>query len=115
MRYLVCGSREYARLNYVKCFLDSINPDDEIIVGDARGVDTYVKKYCQNVLKKEPRVYQAAWDIHGKKAGLVRNLEMLDTLPHYVIAFWDGSSPGTKFMIDTCLRRQINLQVIFDI
>lgn len=44
---------------------------------------------------------------------MVRNIEMLDQHPDMVTAFWDGKSPGTKFMIEECIKRQINFRVYF--
>lgn len=64
------------------------------------------------------RVFEAHWrpnGVYNKRAGIQRTLEMLDALPHLVMCFWDGESPGTKFTIDTALRRKMNLQVYFQI
>lgn len=114
MRILICGSRGYKYTRRLMDFVDTLTPDTEIIVGDARGVDRIVKAYAIS-LGFDPQVFEAAWDRYGRNAGMRRNLEMLDQMPHLVIAFWDGSSPGTKMMIETALKRHINIQVVFDL
>ena len=43
--------------------------------------------------------YPADWKTHGKRAGFLRNIEMVDTADA-VIAIWDGVSRGTKHSID---------------
>ena len=115
MRFLVCGSRDYAKLEYVDAFIDSLQDNDEVIVGDARGVDRRVLDYLVANLDIQVRCFPADWKIHGNRGGLVRNLEMLDCMPHLIVVFWDGESRGSKFMIDTALKRHLNLRVIFDI
>ena len=45
------------------------------------------------------------YKIHGRYAPLKRNLEIIDNAD-FVLAFWDGKSRGTKFVIDNC--RKIN-------
>jgi len=39
------------------------------------------------------------WDLHGKSAGMIRNAEIVKQADE-VVAFWDGSSKGTKNTID---------------
>lgn len=56
--------------------------------------------------------FPARWDTYGKRAGIVRNLVMLDYQPDEVIAFWDGESPGTKHVIEEARKRQIPVTVI---
>lgn len=106
----ICGSREFRDLKFVqRSATDWRDGDNFIIVGDARGVDATVRQACPNA-----RVFAADWDKFGKRAGILRNIEMLDLKPDLVVAFWDGVSPGTKFMIDESLKRRIDLRVYFD-
>ena len=70
------------------------------ILGGARGVDKVVEKYCvkNNITHT---VFEAEWDLYGKRAGYIRNKVMADH-SNYLISFWDGESRGTKAMIDLC-------------
>jgi hypothetical protein len=66
----------------------------EIVSGGARGTDALGKKYA--IAKKlNFRELLPDWIAHGKKAGILRNSEIISTCD-YVIAFWDGKSPGTR-------------------
>lgn len=56
-------------------------------------------------------VCPAAWDAYGKRAGVIRNAQMLDKGADLVIAFWDGSSPGTKDMMARAKRAGVALEV----
>jgi len=78
--------------------------------GGARGVDRLAARYADQLghLVEE---YEADWETHGKKAGIMRNLAMLDQRPDLVIAFWDGESRGTKHTIDEASRREIPVEV----
>ncbi len=62
------------------------------------GADYLGEKYSKEVLGQEPIVYKANWNAYGKRAGMLRNEEMASASDG-LIAFWDGSSPGTKNMI----------------
>ena len=44
------------------------------------------------------------YEKYGKRAPLIRNLEIIDYADE-VIAFWDGESHGTKYVIDNCRNR----------
>jgi hypothetical protein len=112
---LICGSREYQHLERVRKYIRNLNKDIQIVVGDAVGVDQTAAKEALKFTDSWVKVFPADWKRYGRRAGMVRNLEMLDQRPKLVIAFWDGESPGTRFMINTALKRNINLRVFFDI
>ena len=44
-------------------------------------------------------------DVHGKKAGYLRNVDMAE-YADALVAFWDGKSKGTGHMIDIVLKRR---------
>lgn len=73
---------------------------DGIISGGARGIDTCAREYAQKsgiVLTEILPDYTR----FGRGAPLVRNKEIV-ALADEVIAFWDGKSKGTKFVIEHC-------------
>jgi hypothetical protein len=64
------------------------------VVGDARGADRIVADYATH--SSIPLlILPALWDKYGKRAGILRNMAMVD-ISHIVIGFWDGKSNGTK-------------------
>ena len=116
MKILICGGRDFSDYEFLKGVLDSNIKavretclDDslvEIVSGGAKGADTLAEKYADEH-KYSLSIFPAYWDIHGKKAGILRNEEMARYLHRSaakgeqcrVIAFWDGKSRGTSNMI----------------
>jgi hypothetical protein len=72
----------------------------EIVTGGAKGIDACAMQYAKE--RNVPlTVFMPQYEKFGKAAPLVRNREIV----HYsdrVLAFWDGKSRGTKFVIDYC-------------
>lgn len=75
---------------------------DELVVisGMARGADTHAAEWA----KRTPGVtlvpFPADWASHGRRAGPIRNRQMLrEGQPDLVVAFSQGS-PGTRDMVE---------------
>ena len=116
LRIIVAGSRNFTNYNYLKNKLDSIlnevivSYDIIIVSGTARGVDTFGEKYAEERGLAVER-YPANWDKYGKSAGYRRNVEMAKNAD-VLVAFWDGSSKGTKHMIDIAQKKGLIVRVI---
>jgi deoxycytidine triphosphate deaminase len=115
MIVVISGSRDFTDLDYFSTemdgFLLDLNSQEKVLMvsGGARGTDTLAKDYAEkNGI--EFKEFLADWDTHGKKAGILRNLEMLEVADQ-VVAFWNGKSPGTTHMIEQCLKRRIPITV----
>lgn len=69
-----------------------------VLCGMARGADTFGAEWArfQQIQVME---YPAPWEMHGKRAGPIRNEEMARDADA-LIAIWDGKSPGTRDMIN---------------
>lgn len=115
MKLLVCGSRSWNDYRALERTLDAFQTStkvDEIISGGARGADSCASIYCRR--RGIPNtVLRPDWESLGKRAGFVRNLDMLE-LADEVIAFWDGQSPGTKHTIDAAGRLGKRVTLIID-
>jgi hypothetical protein len=57
-------------------------------------------------------VFRADWKRHGKAAGILRNLHMLDLKPEMVVVLWNGESPGSRQVAEEANRRGIQTQTI---
>lgn len=115
MKVLVCGSRSWGetRDQVVKLYdrIGELPLDATIIHGNARGADRLAGDAA--LRRGNPvEVFPADWDEHGRKAGIVRNLQMLDQKPDLVIGFWDGISRGTKHTLAQAERRGIPVEII---
>jgi hypothetical protein len=96
MKVLVCGGRNYDDYNHVVKILDWL-PITLIIHGGATGADALAGKYAYEKTLSWVS-YCADWDRHGRRAGYIRNLQMLDEgKPDLVVAFPGGK--GTTMMI----------------
>jgi hypothetical protein len=83
----------------------------EIIHGAARGADQKAGIAARALGLKET-AFPADWRGQGSRAGVIRNLFMLDQEPGLVLAFWDGESRGTQHMIDEAHRRDIPVEIV---
>ena len=81
----------------------------EIISGGARGVDASAREYAlEHGLKLTE--YLPEYDKYGRGAPLKRNITIIENAD-LVLAFWDGSSRGTKYVIDNCKKRNVPVQI----
>jgi hypothetical protein len=114
MRVLVCGSRGWKDSSTIHRVLGRLHHPGmkitEIIHGGAAGADTMAGNWARGNFVPV-RVFIPDWEQFGRSAGFKRNIQMLDTNPDLVLAFWDGRSKGTKHTIDTAVRRGITTEV----
>ena len=111
MRVLVCGGRDFSDSAALYRKLDWFARKhlvDVVIEGDARGADR-MAGYWARKRRIENLKFPADWGRWGKRAGYVRNVEMLEKgKPDVVLAFPGGR--GTEMM--TGLARERGIQVI---
>ncbi len=106
MKIAVIGSRNL-NVNNLEKYLPL--ETTEIVSGGARGIDSCARRYAvENGLKLTEFLPQ--YDKYGKSAPLIRNIQIID-YSDMVIAFWDGSSRGTKFVIDKCRSKKKKIKV----
>lgn len=103
MKTIIAGSRDFVDYEVLKAAIFSCPWEITTVVsGKARGADTLGEQYAKehNIHIAE---YPADWTKNGRAAGYIRNKEMSDNA-EALIAFWDGTSRGTKNMIDTAKK-----------
>lgn len=106
MRVAVIGSRGLVVEN-----LEEYLPKEttEIVSGGAKGIDACAREYAlRHGLKLTE--YLPEYSRYGRAAPLKRNLTIIENAD-LVLAFWDGTSHGTKYVIDNCKKRDIPIQV----
>ncbi len=108
MKVAVIGSRGLAVNN-----LEEYIPENttEIISGGAKGIDTCAREYAlsHNIKLTE---FLPEYERYGRGAPLKRNIAIVRSAD-IVLAFWDGSSRGTKFVIDKCGELGVNVRVYY--
>ena len=107
MRICIAGGRDFADydvlVKVVDQVIEEIPPPIIIISGKAKGADSLGERYAKEH-DLEVLLYPADWKKHGKGAGPIRNAKMAEEAD-MLIAFWDGSSKGTKNMIGQIQKR----------
>lgn len=94
VKLAIIGSRNFDNYNVVKEYLKPYKDKISLVVsGAAKGADSLGEKWAidNNI---ETLILPADWDKHGKKAGYIRNEDIIKNCDA-VIAFWDGNSKGT--------------------
>ena len=115
-KVIIAGSRGFSNYKLLReqCnkFLREKRKTSNIIVvsGHARGADTLGEKYAQDE-GFTLEIYPAQWKKFGKRAGYRRNEQMAE-VSDALIAFWDGSSKGTKHMIDIMNEKNLLVRVV---
>ena len=111
LRLAVVGSREWTDAHFITEYLNSFPEDITLVSGGARGVDKIAETYAKD-RGWETLIILADWS-QGKGAGFARNADIIANAD-VVVAFWDGSSKGTKNTIDRALSaKNIQKLVIF--
>ena len=107
MKLIIAGSREFNNYKLVSDTLyesgftrDTVT---EVVSGCARGADLLGERWAVSYsipIKRMP----ADWDSYGKRAGFLRNSDMAEYADACIV-FWNGTSKGTKHMIDIAKRK----------
>ena len=99
MKVAIIGSR-----NLIVNDLQNYLPPNvtEIVSGGAKGIDTCAREYAQNNGIKLTEFFPE-YDKYGRSAPLKRNLLIIGYADE-VVAFWDGRSRGTGYVIDNCKK-----------
>jgi hypothetical protein len=82
----------------------------EIVSGGAKGIDACARAYAKAHGIKLTE-FLPEYEKYGRSAPLKRNIQIIDYADE-VLAFWDGSSKGTNFVIQTCQKRQKKITVL---
>lgn len=108
MKVAVIGSRGVNVTNLGEYLPESTT---EIISGGAKGVDTCARNYAlsQGIKITE---YLPEYEKYGRAAPLKRNITIIKNAD-LVLAFWDGKSKGTKYVIDNCEKLGVEVRVIY--
>lgn len=106
MKLAIIGSRNWTISNLQPCLPEGVT---EIVSGGARGVDACAKQYAQMQGLKLTE-FLPEYRLFGRGAPLKRNLQIIE-YADAVLAFWDGQSRGTKYVIARCKQRGIRITV----
>ena len=116
---MVAGSRDFQNYTILEKMLDyvifQISRPVVIIQGGARGADSLAKKYAQ-IHSISSLEFPADWKSYGKRAGYLRNKEMVDFIKQFsyrgMICFWDDFSRGTYQNFELAEEARIDLIIV---
>ena len=112
MRVIIAGSRTGVPSALVeKCVQGVVkdNPGVTVVTGGARGVDT-IAHSCAVSLGVTTEVFPAKWDLYGKSAGFLRNVEMAEAGADICYCIYSGRrTPGTMNMARVARERGIRV------
>lgn len=116
MKVIICGSRNI-KDKYIVCMAIKRSGFNitEVVEGECYGVDLIAREWAEHFdIKFTP--FPANWKEFGKRAGHIRNAEMIDYIKPFkdrgVIAVWDGKSPGTQDTINLAKKYEIPCYVM---
>lgn len=99
MKLAIIGSRGFTDYDFLKKNVTHFLKRNSlvcthIVSRGAKGADTLASQYATEQ-QLEMIVFKPDWKRFGKRAGFIRNTTIIENAD-VVIAFWDGSSNGTK-------------------
>ena len=102
MKFAIVGSRHFAAPARVTEYVDTLPRGASIITGSASGVDAAATKAARD--KGIPvRVLPASFEeLADASKAAARNQRLVDACD-VLVAFWDGSSKGTRTTVERAL------------
>lgn len=105
MKLIIAGSRDINLGGIGELYeiirgmdLRGVRTPTEVVSGHSGNVDMLGEAWAKN--QGTPvKLFPADWNKHGKSAGPLRNRQMAE-YGDALVAVWDGTSKGTKNMID---------------
>jgi hypothetical protein len=121
MRILITGSRSWTKERLLCNVLDQYRdrnpklPERHILVSGAcpTGADAMAEAYAHDVGWHVER-HPADWDTHGKRAGYVRNAEMVHRGADVCLAFIQNNSKGASMTADIAQKAGIETHIYRD-
>ena len=111
----IVGSRSITFSEYVFSVLDfylsRLLEENEVVIvsGGAVGIDSLGAQWAE-LRKLKTEIYLPDWQTHGKKAGFLRNQQIIDN-SDYLIAITTGSN-GTADSIKRAVKKNIPIKIV---
>lgn len=121
LRFPALEAEKFTRAEIAKYWQENGDPVVSFH-GNAPGVDSIFRDLSEERFGKDKVVsVPADWNSYGHKAGILRNLEMLDLaeqkarelgVPVKVLGFLEVQSKGTRHCINEALERGLDVKVL---
>ncbi|MFD7605183.1 DUF2493 domain-containing protein [Streptomyces mirabilis] len=118
MRLLVTGSRTWTDRGLLQgvigevLWLGQLRPRDVLLIHGACpwGADAMADAFAREIGIRVRR-HPADWAVHGKRAGFIRNAEMVSAGADLCMAFIRGGSPGASMTANLAQRAGIPTEI----
>lgn len=111
MKLAVIGSRGFTDKERLFRELVPYEKDCSLLIsGGAKGADTLAEEWAR-VNKIETLIFKPDGALYAQGAYRIRNEKIVNEAD-LVIAFWDGSSPGTKMVLNYCVKVGKEVRVV---
>jgi hypothetical protein len=111
MKLAIIGSRTFKDFDLLKQNLEPYKSKISLVVsGGADGADSLGEDWARHN-RKELLIFLPDWDKFGKRAGFIRNEDIIQNCD-CCIAFWDGISKGTQHSISLCEKYDKPLKIV---
>lgn len=115
-RVMITGSRDWDDWETIYDALTKIKEvmgDIIVVHGGARGADSIAGSWADRFHQKT-EVFRADWNTHGKKAGFIRNSEMIKSKPDFVLAFIKNGSKGASGAAELAEKSGIHVKYFLE-
>jgi predicted Rossmann fold nucleotide-binding protein DprA/Smf involved in DNA uptake len=102
MRVAIVGSRRFPDLERVEAYVESLPEGTRLLTGSASGVDAAVTRAARR-RGLAVQVLGASFEEARDQAAAASRNQKLVSLCDVLVAFWDGSSAGTRATVDRAL------------
>lgn len=123
MRIQITGSRDFTNRHLIEAaIVEEMAASDDwpritptVVHGGARGADQ-IAGYVAQRRNLNVEVFLANWKRYGNMAGPIRNVEMLDTKPDVVLAFFKrgAKNAGTRNLVNEARLRGIPVKEFWE-
>jgi len=111
MKLLITGSRKWTDYDLIETIINKIKPK-LIIHGGCEGADLLADQVA-NTFFYSKKVFLADWATLGKKAGPIRNQQMINEKPDTCVVFHEDPNlgTGTRDCVTRCLQNGIPVRL----
>jgi 3-keto-L-gulonate-6-phosphate decarboxylase len=114
---VVTGGRDFSSRRDVFAALESLHREHPIGLlaqGGAKGADQWARLWALDRLNVQLVTFHASWDVHGRKAGPMRNQRMLEVIKPAVVLACPGGA-GTANCVETAKRLGIRVVTLAEV
>jgi NAD(P)-dependent dehydrogenase (short-subunit alcohol dehydrogenase family) len=101
-RVAIVGSRHYPDLERVAAYVRGLSPTASLVTGSASGVDAAATRVARERGLPVLVLGASFEELRDASAAASRNQRLVDQCD-VLVAFWDGSSEGTRRTVDRAL------------